>query len=67
MSTLMSTDFAKVFGAFLGRPDGFGSSDFTQFVDLLMLYRFIWFPGADSRKNMDLLAEEWSNFDDFSG
>ena len=34
-----STEIARVFGAFVGRPDGFGSSDFAQIVDLLMLYR----------------------------
>ena len=30
---------------FFGRPDGFGSSDFAQIVDLFMLYRSIWVLG----------------------
>ena len=46
-----STEVAKVFGSFFGRPDGFGSSDFAQNVDFLMLHLFIWVPGADSIKN----------------
>ena len=37
---------ARVFGAFFGRPDGFGSSDFAQIVDFVMLYRSIWVSGA---------------------
>ena len=40
---MRSTEVAGVFAALFGRPDGFGSSDFAQIVDLFMLYRFIWF------------------------
>ena len=43
---------------FFGRPDGFGSSDFAQHVDLFMLYRSTWVSGADSMKCIDLLTEE---------
>ena len=32
---LVSTEVAGVFGAFFGRPDGFGSSDFDRIVDFL--------------------------------
>ena len=46
-----STEVARVFGAFVGRPDGFGSSDFSQIVDFLMLYRSIWVLGADFGQN----------------
>ena len=60
-----STEVAKAFGVFFGRPDGFGSSDFAQIVDLLILYRSIWVSGADSIKYIDLLAEEGWNVDDF--
>ena len=49
----------------LGRPDGFGSSNFAQIVNVLMLYRSIWVSGADFIKHMDFLAEEGSTFDDF--
>ena len=42
-----STEVAKVFGASFGRPDGFGSSDFAQIVDVFMLYPSIWVTGAD--------------------
>ena len=48
------TDFIKImdflteegsnvedFGAFVGRPDGFGSPDFAQIVNLLMPHRSI--------------------------
>ena len=38
---------------FFGCPDGFGSSDFAQNVDLFMLYRSIWVSGADVVKIMD--------------
>ena len=48
---------------FLGRPDGFGSLDFAQVVDLFMLYRSTLVSGADSIKHMDCLAEEGSKFD----
>ena len=61
-----STEVARVFGASFGRPDGFGSSDFAQLVDLFLLYRFIWSLGADSGKILELLTEEGSNVDDFS-
>ena len=37
---------------FFGCPDGFGSSDFAQNVDLFMLYRSIWVSGADFIKNI---------------
>ena len=53
-------------GLFFGRPDGYGSSNVAQNVSLLMLHRSIWVAGADFIKNMDLLAEEGSNFDEFS-
>ena len=53
-----STEVAGVFGAFVGRPDGFGSLDFAQIVDFLMLYRSIWVSGADLLESIDLLAEE---------
>ena len=49
-----------------GRPDGFGSSDFAQIVDLFMLYRSIWVSGVDFIKIIDLLTEEGSTIDDFS-
>ena len=62
---MRSTEVAGVFGAFFGRPDGFGSSDFAQNVDLFMLYRSIWASRADSMKNMDCLAREGSIFVDF--
>ena len=51
-----STLVARVF-RFFGRPDGFGSSDFAQHVDLFMLYRSIWVSGTDFIKIMDLLTE----------
>ena len=51
----------------MGRPDGFGSSDFAQNVDVFMLYRSIWVSGADSMTIMDLLAEDGSNFSENSG
>ena len=54
-----STEVARVFGACFGRPDGFGSSDFAQIVDLFMLYRSIWVSGAESMKIMDLLGRGW--------
>ena len=57
---------ASVFGSCFGRPDGFGSSDFAQIVDLFMLYRFIWVSGAGLIRIMDLLTEEGSIFEDFS-
>ena len=60
-----SAEVAGVFGAFVGRPDGFGSSDFAQNVDLFLLYRFIWVSGADSIKDIICLAEEGSTFEDF--
>ena len=63
----MSTEVARVFEALFGHPDGFGSSDFAQHVDLFMLYRSIWVSGADSMKFMDLLAEDGSNFREISG
>ena len=53
---MRSTNVAGVFGAFVGRPDGFGSSDFAPNVDLFMLYRSIWVSGADSMKIMDWFA-----------
>ena len=56
----------ECFGAFFGRPDGFGSLDFAQIVDLFMLYRSIWVSGADVIKSMDLLTVEGSTFDDLS-
>ena len=59
---MRSTEVAGVFGAFVGRPDGFGSSDFAQNVDFFMLYRSIRVSGADSIKFMDFLAGEWSTF-----
>ena len=49
---MRSTEVAGVFGAFFGRPDGFGSSDFAQIVDLLMLYRSTWVSGADFITNI---------------
>ena len=49
---MRSTEVARVF-VFLGRPDGFGSSDFAQFVNCFMLYRSILASGADSRKNKE--------------
>ena len=49
------------FGGFCGRPDGFGSSDFTQHVDVLMFYRFM-VSGTDFIKIMDFVAEEGSLF-----
>ena len=63
---MRSAEVAGVFGACFGRPDGFGSSDFAQIVDLFMLYRFIWASGADVIKIMDLLTEEASKSNDFS-
>ena len=54
---MRSTEVAGVSGAFFGRPDGFGSSDFAQNVDLFMLYRSIWVSGADSITNIVVLAE----------
>ena len=44
---------SRVFGALFGRPDGFGSSDFAQNVDLFMLYRSILVSGADSKQKME--------------
>ena len=61
-----STEVARVFGAFFGRPDGFGSSAFAKIVNVLMLYRFTWVSGGDPGKIKELLAEEGSNFDNFS-
>ena len=37
----------RVFGSFFERPDGFGSSDFAQIVNLLMLYRSILVSGTE--------------------
>ena len=62
---MRSTEVAGVFGAFVGRPDGFGSSDFANAVDFFMPHRSIWVSGADFIKIMDLLTEEGSNFEDF--
>ena len=59
-----STEVAEVFGALFERPDGFGSSDFAQNVDFVLLYRSIWVSGADSIKHIDCLAEEGSNVED---
>ena len=42
-----STEVTRVFGVFVGRPDGFGSADFAQIVNLFMLYRSICVSGAD--------------------
>ena len=64
---MRSTEVARVFGACFGRPDGFGSSDFAQNVDLFLHYRSICVSGADSIKMMDLLAEEGSIFSQNSG
>ena len=64
---MRSTKFAIFFGACSDRPDGFGSSDFAQNVDLFMLYRSIWVSGADSMKVIDVLAEEGSNDREKSG
>ena len=50
---MRSTEVAKVFGGVVGRPDGFGSSDFAQFVFVFMLYRSIWVSGADFIENMN--------------
>ena len=62
---MRSTEVARVFGAVLGRPDGFGSSDFAQIVILIMLYidLHIWVSGADVIKIIDLLTEEYWKFD----
>ena len=54
----MSTEVAGVFRFLFGRPDGFGSSDFAQNVDVFMLYRSIWVSGADSMTFMIVRAEE---------
>ena len=51
-------------GAFFGRPDGIGSSDFAQHVHFFMLYRSIWVSGVDVMKIIDFLAEEGSKFVD---
>ena len=48
-------------GLLFGRPDGFGSSDFAQNIDLFMLYRSIWVSGADSMKITVCWAEDGSN------
>ena len=58
---------SRVVGAFLGRPDGFGSSDVAQIVDCVILYISIYM-GFGSRiyEIMDFLTEDGSNFDDFS-
>ena len=53
---MRSTEVAGVFGAFFGRPDGFGSSDFAHNVDVLMLYRSIWVSGSDSIKHIDFVG-----------
>ena len=53
---------AGVFGACFGRPVGFGSADFAQIADVVMLCRFIWVSGADFIKIMDFLTEEGSKF-----
>ena len=50
---MRSTEVARVFGASVGRPDGFGSSDFAQIVDLFMLYRSILVSGVDVIEIMD--------------
>ena len=44
---------AGVFGTFVGRPDGFGSSDFAQNAEVFILYRSIWASGADVITNID--------------
>ena len=64
---MRSTEVAGVFGAFVGRPDGFGSSELAQNVDVLMLYRSMWVSMADSMTFMDCLAEEGSNVRENSG
>ena len=51
-----TTEVARVVGSFFGRPDGFGSSDFAQNVDLFMLYRSLWVSGADLEKTRDPLG-----------
>ena len=43
----------KHLGLFVGRPDGFGSSDFVRIEIFVMLYRSIWVLGADFINNMD--------------
>ena len=65
MSTEVDRSRESIWGMF-GRPDGFGSSNFAQNVVSLILYRSTWVSGADLVKNMDLLAEDGSNFDNFS-
>ena len=47
---------------FFGHPDGVGSSDLAETVDLFMLYRSILVSGADFIKIMDLLTEQGSKF-----
>ena len=52
-----STEVARVFGAFFGRPDGFGSSDFAQIV--ICLHALSIYMGFRSRfwtKNRDPLG-----------
>ena len=51
------------FVVLFGRPDGFGSSDFAQIVNLFMfyvciyIYIYIWGSGADFIKKMMCVAE----------
>ena len=52
---------AGVFGAFFGRPDGFGSSDFDQNVYVWMLYQTIWVSRSHSKIIQSCLAEKGSN------
>ena len=40
---VMSTEIAKVFGEFVGRPDGFGSSDFVRIEIFLYSIDLYWF------------------------
>ena len=61
---MRSTEVARAFGSFVGRPDGFGSSDFAQIVDLFMLYRSISVLGADCITKKEFWAEDGSKFDD---
>ena len=49
-------------GACFGRPDGFGSSDFAQIVDLFMLYRSIWVLGADFGQQLGIHLVFGANF-----
>ena len=63
---MRSTEVAKAFGFFFGRPDGFGSSDFAQIVNSFMPHRSICVSGTDFIKVMFCLIEEGSKFDDVS-